>query len=133
MDLGIGANLIEACARDLSGQFGPVSGITGMRSGTGSAALTASVLATPTLVGAEVCVTLSADAAVTAEVLNIAGHPVRVIVQDRAMHPGSTTVAWNGRSQNGLAVPAGAYLVRIIARTENGTEASRIAPVLLRR
>ena len=128
-----GANLIEAQARDLSGQFGPIVGITVNRTGGGGAALAASVLATPTSAGAEVCVTLSADAAVTAEVLNIAGRPVRVIVQDRTMPAGSTTVAWNGRSQNGLAVPSGAYLVRITARASDGAGVTALQPLMLTR
>ncbi len=134
VDLLIGPNLIEAVAYDDVGLWGPYASVTMNRvAAAAPAAVTASVLAAPTSTGAEVCVTLSAEAAVTAEVLNIAGLPVRVIVQDRPMPAGSTTVAWNGRSQNGLAVPSGAYLVRITARTEDGGETSRITPLLLRR
>jgi len=103
------------------------------RTGGGPAALAASVLATPTSAGAELLVTLSADAAVTAEVLNIAGRTVRVIVVDRVMLPGTTTVAWNGRSQAGLAVPAGTYLVRITARDASGNAVTALQPLRVTR
>ena len=133
VNLAVGANLIEACAYDDVGLWGPIVGVTVNRTGAGGAALTASVLATPTSAGAEVCVTLSADASVTAEVLNIAGRPVRTIVQDRAMPAGMTTVAWNGRSQNGLAVPSGTYLVRVTAREPDGGSVTALQPLMLTR
>ncbi len=133
VNLAPGANLIEARAYDDVGLWGPIAGITINRSGVVPAALTALVLATPTSAGAEVCVTLSAGAAVTVEVLNIAGRPVRVIVRDREMAAGTTTVAWNGRSQNGLAVPSGTYLVRITARGGDGASFTALQPLMVTR
>jgi len=87
----------------------------------------------PTLAGAQVTFTLSADAAVTAEVLNIAGRPVRLLVSDHPMPTGTNTLAWDGRNSAGLAVPAGAYLVRLKAATASGGQGQALAMVRIDR
>jgi len=83
--------------------------------------------------GAEIMFALSAPAQVQVDVLNIAGRRVRTIVTDRACEAGITSLGWNCRSDRGVMVPSGAYLVRVTARTEDGAQASRIAPLMLRR
>ncbi len=83
--------------------------------------------------GAEIMFSLSAAAQVEVDVLNIAGRRVRTIVTDRDCEAGITSLAWNCRSDRGVLVPSGAYLVRVTARTEDGAQASRIAPLMLRR
>jgi len=74
----------------------------------------------PTELGAQLTLTLSADAAVTCEVLNIAGRAVKTIVADRPMTEGINSLAWDGRNAAGLRVPAGMYLVRMTATSPSG-------------
>ena len=64
--------------------------------------------------------TLSRDAVVSARVLNIAGRPVRVILNDQVAPAGTNTVLWNLATQQGAKVPAGLYLFEVEARSEDG-------------
>ncbi len=93
----------------------------------------ASVVALPTGEGAEIVFTLSADANVEVEVINIAGRRVRSLVTERACEAGTNSLAWNRRSDRGVLVPSGTYLIHVIARTEDGEQSGCIAPLLLRR
>ncbi len=54
------------------------------------------------------------------EVLNIAGRPVRTLVQSRAVPAGQGQQLWDLRSAEGTLVPAGTYLIRLEAVAENG-------------
>lgn len=83
--------------------------------------------------GAQVGFTLSAAATVAVTVTNIAGRPIRCVGSGLATRAGANTVLWDGRSDRGLAVPAGRYLVKIAARTEDGQQASALAAVNLSR
>jgi len=71
--------------------------------------------------------------AVTAEVLNIAGRPVQVLVADRQMAAATNTLTWNGRSATGVAVPSGIYLVRVRACDKNGARSEAVSTVCVRR
>jgi len=97
---------------------------TTIRGVAGSAAAGASV---------EPALSLSVDARVQVDVLNIAGRRVRTLVTDRACEEGITSLAWNCRSDRGVMVPSGAYLVRVTARTEDDAQSGRIAPLMLQR
>ncbi len=89
--------------------------------GLSADALTVTGLAAlPTARGAEIAFTLSAEANVTCEVLNIAGRSVRTIVADRAMDAGVSSLAWDGRNAAGLRAPGGMYLVRMTATSASG-------------
>ncbi len=81
--------------------------------------------------GAELSFTLSAPADCTVRVLNIAGRTVRVLQQGTPMPAGTSQVVWNGRSDAGLAVPNGTYLIRIEAASDDGklTQAVRTLAV----
>ncbi|HUS80364.1 MAG TPA: hypothetical protein VM283_03785, partial [Armatimonadota bacterium] len=83
--------------------------------------------------GAQVTFTVSARGCVTAEVLNIAGRRVRLLVSDREMPAGTNTLAWNGRNAGGLAAPSGVYLIRLSVSGATGARAQAIAPVMVRR
>jgi hypothetical protein len=83
--------------------------------------------------GAQVSFTLSADAAVTADVMNIAGRRIGHIVQDRELQAGANTLLWDGRSTRGLAVPAGMYLIRLTARDAEGGQSRSIGSLRLTR
>jgi len=93
----------------------------------------ASLAALPAGGGVEVVFTLSSEAQVEVEVLNIAGRCVRTIVADRECEAGINSLAWNCRSDRGVMVPSGTYLVRVTARSDDGEQASRLCTVTLRR
>ncbi|HJN15967.1 MAG TPA: hypothetical protein QGH10_10770 [Armatimonadota bacterium] len=78
------------------------------------------VLGLQTHQGAEITYSLSADAAVTARVLNIAGRPVRDIVQERVQSAGRSSLMWDLRSATGALVPSGTYIIDLTARSDDG-------------
>ncbi len=90
------------------------------------------VTAHPAGAGVEVCFTLSAPASVSAEVLNIAGRPIKRIITDRLCDAGVQSLAWNGRSEFGTRVPRGVYMVRVTACTADGGRVQRLATVQMR-
>jgi hypothetical protein len=92
-----------------------------------------SCAAIPTAAGAEIVFSLSAPVEVAAQVVNIAGRPVRTLCRAKGCDAGANTLAWNTLSDSGLPVPNGTYLVRIEARTTGGEVARGLATVSLRR
>jgi subtilisin family serine protease len=72
---------------------------------------------------------LSSPAAVSAEVRNIAGRMVRGLVAGRNTPQGSQTLIWDARSDTGVRVPAGTYLLQLTARTADGQTVRRICPI----
>lgn len=94
---------------------------------TAAAALVTSMACMQTRGGiGQITFTLSADATVSAEVLNIAGRPVRMVAVDSAMEAGTATLLWDGRNGRGLAVPSGMYIVRIHVRDAHGAQSQAI-------
>ena len=89
--------------------------------------------AVPTAAGAEVTFTLSAPASVQAEVLNIAGRPVRLITPGTPFESGLQSLVWTGQSDAGLPVPNGRYLIRVTARGADGTSSQALGTVLVQR
>jgi hypothetical protein len=83
--------------------------------------------------GAEVVFTLSSPAAVTVEVLNLAGRPVALVAREAATEAGLQRLAWSGQTAQGTAAPAGQYLVRVRARNADGQEAGALATLQLGR
>jgi hypothetical protein len=103
-------------------------------SGIEGIALNVAAVCAPTAAGgAEIALTLSADASVSVEILNIAGRPVRSLLRDRLASQGVNRLAWDGRAGSGLTVPAGVYVVRATARAEGGAQAVSMSTVSLRR
>ncbi len=101
---------------------------------TGSAtAAVVSLSCETTGAGAAITLSLPADASVTAQVLNIAGRPVRALVSDRPMTAGVNALVWDGRSDAGSLVPAGVYLVRVRSRDESGTCAEALGSMMIAR
>ncbi len=90
------------------------------------------VTARPAGGGVEVCFTLSAPASVSAEVLNIAGRPIKRIVTDRSCAAGVQSLAWNGCSDFGTRVPSGTYVLRLSACSGNGQRGETITTVRMR-
>jgi DNA-binding beta-propeller fold protein YncE len=76
-------------------------------------------------------VTLADGAMVDAEVLNLAGKVV-AIVTPRALDAGTASFTLNAVSTLGTRLPAGAYMVKLTARSASGWSSSRVAPLMLR-
>jgi subtilisin family serine protease len=79
----------------------------------------------------QIAFTLSQDAAVEVQVLNIAGRAVRTVAADSVMSAGANIATWNQRSDSGARVPAGRYLVTVTARGEDGSVARAVSTVSL--
>ncbi len=82
--------------------------------------------------GARISFTLSAPAAVTVDIMNVAGRTVRQLVTDRECAGGMQALTWNGRSDAGTRAPRGTYLVRVRAGAATGDTAHGLAPVVVR-
>ncbi len=80
-----------------------------------------------------VAYTLSADAAVDVQVMNMSGRIVQQVASGVAQTAGLQQVVWNGRGRNGTTTPNGMYLVVVNARTEDGRTAKAVAPLMLKR
>lgn len=72
---------------------------------------------------------LIADDDVSAHVLNIAGREVATICRDHACEAGTNTLVWSGCSSQGLATPAGAYLIEVTARNGAGAVSRSVTQV----
>jgi len=92
----------------------------------GSALAVTGLRATATGGGAGIYFTLSQDAGVDVEVLNICGRVVRRIAADRALSAGANVVLWDQRADNGTRVPRGRYLVCVVVRADDGSVAKAI-------
>jgi len=92
-----------------------------------------SLTAQPIHAGAAITFTLATDAAVTVQITNLAGRPVRTLVVDRPCGAGPNAVAWNGLSDAGTAVPFGRYLVRIAVRGADGGQSQAVTALPLHR
>lgn len=73
----------------------------------------------PAAAAVQISYTLSAPATVAVDIINLAGRPVRTLPAAQR-EAGLATTLWDGRGSNGAKVPAGAYLVRITARSAEG-------------
>jgi hypothetical protein len=75
---------------------------------------------------------LNTDASVAVQITDATGKPVRALQAGQSGR-GVNNITWDGRNSAGVAVPAGAYMVRITATTEDGQTASVVQPVVLTR
>jgi len=69
---------------------------------------------------AQVSFRLTQDADVDCLVLNSAGRVVRTVLTSERMAAGVRSVAWDGRSDAGSALPAGEYRIELRARSNQG-------------
>jgi hypothetical protein len=79
--------------------------------------------------GVVITYSLSADAAVSAHVMNLAGRPVRNLVLDKQQAAGPAILLWDLRSSAGSLVPNGTYLVQLTARSADGQATQAVSPV----
>jgi len=83
--------------------------------------------------GVTVSYSLSAEAEVRIEVLNIAGRRVATVDAGQPQPAGVCAASWNGRSGAGTLCPAGRYLVRLEARGADGQQAQALVPLQIER
>ena len=76
---------------------------------------------------------VSSPADVSVDILNISGRTISRLGSSTATAGGTETVAWNGRNSHGAKAPAGKYLVRVTARSENGQVAHAVRTFQVRR
>jgi len=76
---------------------------------------------------------LSDTASAKVRIMNAAGKVVQTLQAGEAASRGVTNLTWNGRDGAGIAVPAGSYLVEVIATSEDGQTARAVQPVVITR
>lgn len=81
--------------------------------------------------GARIAFTLSAPAACTVSVMNMAGREVRLLEEGKLRPAGNSTIVWDGRGQLGTKAPAGLYLLQVMARTPTGQSVRVVSPLKL--
>jgi hypothetical protein len=82
--------------------------------------------------GGQVFYSLTAPATVDVEVVNLAGRVVRRL-HSGLQQAGACSTVWNGLTDSGSSAPAGSYLVRLTARTDEGQSVSAVQSLSLRR
>jgi hypothetical protein len=107
--------------------------LMGATTACGAAPTLTAASACSTAGGAEIAFTLSAAASVSVEVLNLAGRTVATVANNAPTEAGLQRMTWSGRTTTGTSAPAGAYLVRIAARSANGACVNAIAPLHVQR
>jgi hypothetical protein len=100
-----------------------------------SAALTVSAASAQGLAGGRQALvfTLSAPASVQVEIVNLAGRPIRELPAGDTTPAGVNTLFWDGLSSARTPVPNGVYLIRLVARTADGTQAQALVTCTVRR
>ncbi|HOJ22094.1 MAG TPA: FlgD immunoglobulin-like domain containing protein, partial [Armatimonadota bacterium] len=60
-----------------------------------------------------------------------AGRVVRDVVRGRALSAGTNHILWDGRSNAGVALGSGLYLLQLTATTEEGQSVRAVRPIAL--
>ena len=98
---------------------------------TAASSSAVSVAAAPTAAGAQVTVNLSSAATVRTLIWNIAGRVVAELAE-RDLPAGVNSLLWNGRGNSGSKVPAGTYLVKVVAKGAEGTQTTAVTSLQIR-
>ncbi len=77
--------------------------------------------------------TLSQTANVSISVMNISGRQIKYLVADKPASSGVNTELWDLTSTRGTTVPAGRYLISIVATTDSGQQTRALVPVQVSR
>ena len=116
-----------------SGADGGVRHLRVTAVGEGGALALQTMAATPVAGGAMITYSVTGPADVSVEVLNIAGRLIKRFPA-RAVDGGAQeTLAWNGVSDRGSAVPSGRYIVRLTALAADGQTVQAIRPFSIAR
>ncbi len=79
--------------------------------------------------GAIIQGSLTSPANLTVTIRSLTGRTVKVIAMEKYMPSGRWQIIWDGRSQDGLTLPAGTYLCELVAKDETGTQVRSIIPL----
>lgn len=74
---------------------------------------------------------ISGAANVKAQIINAGGRVIRDITQTRAVTRGVNSLLWDGKDNRGIAVPAGAYTLRLSAVDNEGRAANAVLQVIV--
>lgn len=118
----------------LAGATGPpISWQTGPEVGAGASLRLGVIAAAETGAGqVSLRCQLSQPADVTIRVHNLAGRPVATPVVGLVCEAGERLLVWNRRSDRGVLLPGGVYLLEITARAPSGEQARQVLAVSLR-
>jgi len=83
--------------------------------------------------GATMSYNLSTDAATDVRIKSVSGRTVRELAKGRGVTRGINTLTWNYRDETGEPVPAGSYLLEVVATTPEGEVAKTVRPFLVAR
>jgi len=83
--------------------------------------------------GTQIVFSLSAPAMVEARIVNLAGRPIRTLCRDQACVAGTNTLLWDARSDAGLRVPNGTYLIQVTAKGPAGATSRALQAVVIGR
>jgi hypothetical protein len=72
---------------------------------------------------AQIMISLSAPASVSGSVCNLAGREIATLAASN-LDKGVSTLLWNGKSSMGTSVPAGQYIVKLVASDSEGNSAT---------
>lgn len=81
--------------------------------------------------GVSLSYTISANANVRAQIVGGAGTTVRELGQGRAATAGTNTLLWDGKNNQGIAVPAGTYMLKLTASDDSGHQVTATTPITL--
>jgi len=81
--------------------------------------------------GMTIAYALSEAAEVSVQLDTLGGKRVTRMYSGRAQASGLQKVRWNGRAEDGSALPTGPYMLTITARAEDGTVVKQVRPVTL--
>lgn len=83
--------------------------------------------------GGQLALTLSAPLSLTAEVRGLGGRLVRTLLRGERREAGLQTVAWDGRDDQGRAVPTGTYRLEVVGTDDLGEQVRASRTVEVRR
>lgn len=88
---------------------------------------------TKALGGATISYNLSADASTDIRIKNLSGQVVRSLATAKGVTRGINTLTWDYKSESGDSMPAGSYLLEVVATTPEGEVAKSVRPFLVAR
>jgi len=92
-----------------------------------------SLVALPVGRGAQILFSLATPGSVAVQVTSMAGRPIRTVCLAQEMAAGRNVILWDGQADNGLAVPNGNYLVRVVASAPGGGRAQALTSATISR
>ncbi|MGD9494837.1 MAG: S8 family serine peptidase [Armatimonadota bacterium] len=135
-DLDTGQSLSMRTATGYRFRTGPDGGIRHLRVsvvGSGTTLGLQTMAAEPAGGGAMITYALSQPAEVSVEIRNIAGRLIKQFPARSVEGGTQQTLAWNGVSDRGSAVPSGRYIVRLTALAADGQTVQAIRPFSIAR